>query len=87
MYVNNKKLVIMNHKFTHIQVVGKGKGMTLVPFYNFHQPKDKENPVSPKSMAKPTGLALDLRTGIELLAFQTFYPSCSCESPSLGKIS
>ena len=76
----------MIHIPTHIQEVKKRNLISFVPFCNFHQPKNNqvENPQG--HVRKPAGLSLDLRTGIDLFAFQTFYPSCSSQSSILEKI-
>jgi hypothetical protein len=67
----------MKKKITHIQVTGKGKNLTLVPFYEF-TPTDNEGEES-KTRTKPTpsGLSLDLKTGMALLAFQNYFPGVS----------
>ena len=65
----------MKKKITHIQVTGKGKNLTLVPFYEF-TPTDNEGE-GRKTRTKPTpsGLSLDLRLGLDLLAYKTTCPA------------
>jgi hypothetical protein len=70
----------MKNKITHIQVTGKGKSLTLVPFYEF-TPTDNEGEER-KTRTKPTpsGLSLDLRFGLDLLAYKTTCPAHVAES-------
>ena len=67
----------MKSKITHIQAVGQGKNLTLVPFYQFNPSADKADDSRQRMASRPSGLSLDLRTGIALLAFRSFLPACT----------
>ncbi len=67
----------MKSKITHIQAVGQGKNLTLVPFYAFNPSEDKSDDSRQTIASRPSGLTLDLSTGIALLAFRNFLPACT----------
>ena len=67
----------MKKKITHIQVTGKGKSLTLVPFYEFTPTDNEEEEIKTISKPTPNGLSLDLRTGMALLAFKNYFPGAS----------
>ena len=70
----------MKKKITHIQVAGKGKSLTLVPFYEFTPTDNEEEEIKTISKPTPNGLSLDLRFGLDLLAYKTTCPAPVAES-------
>lgn len=67
----------MKSKITHIQAVGHGKNLTLVPFYEFNPTADEADDSREEIASRPSRLSLDLSTGIALLAFRNFLPACT----------
>ena len=67
----------MNKKITHIQVAGEGKNLTLFPFYEITPTQNKRDERHKTMQTAPSGLSLDLRTGMALLAFENFLPTPS----------
>ena len=65
----------MNEKITHIQVAGKGKSLTLVPFYAFTPMANEEEERKTRTKPIPNSLSLDLRFGLDLLAYKTTCPA------------
>ena len=67
----------MNKKITHIQVAGKGKNLTLFPFYEITATENEKEERKTITKPIPNGLSLDLKTGMALLAFQNYFPGVS----------
>ena len=67
----------MNQKMTHIEVVGEGKNITLVPFYQYKPVVDPSDESKSLISSRPSGLSLDLQSGMALFAFRNFLPACA----------
>ncbi len=65
----------MNKKITHIQVAGKGKNLTLFPFYEITPTENEKEERKTITKPIPNGLSLDLRLGLDLLAYKTTCPA------------
>ena len=72
----------MKQKMTQIKVVGEGENITLVPFYQYKPEVDPSDESKSLISSRPSGLSLDLESGIALFAYKNFLPACALNPES-----